>query len=267
MACCLNQCRNIVNSNLRNKLQWNLKRNSCIFIQENAFENVVCEKASILSGPQCVKTWSHINATVNWVITGAGNDEQVTRHYQDNAPFGPTKNFSEIRGGGWSLPIMPVNSLAPGRFERNLRKVIFKLILMIRGCGIFCKIALRGMSMDFTDDVSTLVQVIAWCRQCWPRSMSQYGVTRPQCVNINTIDAGFIIRFPFDKRICFSFACHQLGKCYLTNLVLRNWSWHCFANHTTYFLIINEVQLYARLYDKQANRGQQQLIPNHRLGH
>ena len=27
---------------LRNKLQWNLKRNSCIFIQENAFENVVC---------------------------------------------------------------------------------------------------------------------------------------------------------------------------------------------------------------------------------
>ena len=50
-----NQCWNIVNLNLRNKLQWNLKRNSCIFIQENAFENVVCEMASILSRPQCVK--------------------------------------------------------------------------------------------------------------------------------------------------------------------------------------------------------------------
>ena len=32
--------------NLRNKLQWNLKRNSYIFIQENAFENVICEMAA-----------------------------------------------------------------------------------------------------------------------------------------------------------------------------------------------------------------------------
>ena len=45
----------IVNSNLRNKLQWNLKRNSCVFIQENEFENVVCEMAFILSRPQFVK--------------------------------------------------------------------------------------------------------------------------------------------------------------------------------------------------------------------
>ena len=47
------------------------------------------------------------------------------------------------------------------------------------------------MPMDFTDDQSTLVQVMAWCRQatshylsqCWPRSQSPYGVTRPQWVN------------------------------------------------------------------------------------
>ena len=50
----LNHCWNITNSNLRNKLQWNLKRNSCIFLNENAFENVVCEMAAILSWPQCV---------------------------------------------------------------------------------------------------------------------------------------------------------------------------------------------------------------------
>ena len=39
-----------------------------------------------------------------------------------------------------------------------------------------------------TDDKSTLVQVMAWCRQatshyvnqCWPRSPTPYGVTRPQ---------------------------------------------------------------------------------------
>ena len=38
-----------------NKLQWNVNRNSCIFIQENAFENVVWKMAAILSRPQCVK--------------------------------------------------------------------------------------------------------------------------------------------------------------------------------------------------------------------
>ena len=42
-----------------------LERNFCetlseiqyIFIQENTFENVICEMATILSQPQCVKTW------------------------------------------------------------------------------------------------------------------------------------------------------------------------------------------------------------------
>ena len=50
----LNQCWNIVNWTLRNKLQWNFIRNSYIFIHENTLENVVCEMASILSRPQCV---------------------------------------------------------------------------------------------------------------------------------------------------------------------------------------------------------------------
>ena len=52
----LNQCWHIVNWTLRNKLQWNLNRNSYILIQENTFENVVCEMASLLSRPQCVNT-------------------------------------------------------------------------------------------------------------------------------------------------------------------------------------------------------------------
>ena len=62
---------------------------------------------------------------------------------------------------------------------------------MIDGWGISSEIALIWMSLDFTDDQSTLVQVMAWCRQatshyliqCWPRSLSPYGVTRPQWVN------------------------------------------------------------------------------------
>ena len=79
----------------------------------------------------------------------------------------------------------------PGNFKRNFRHVIFKQILMIDGWGISCETALMWMSLDFTDDQSTLVQVMAWCRQatshylsqCWPRSLSPYGVTRPQWVN------------------------------------------------------------------------------------
>ena len=51
----LNQCWIIVNWTLRNKLQWSINQNSNIFIQENAFESVVCETATILSRPQCVK--------------------------------------------------------------------------------------------------------------------------------------------------------------------------------------------------------------------
>ena len=50
----LKQCWNIVNSNLRNTHQRNLKWNSYIFIEENAFENVVWKMAAILSRPQWV---------------------------------------------------------------------------------------------------------------------------------------------------------------------------------------------------------------------
>ena len=52
----LNQCWNIVNWTPRNKLQWNVYRNSYIFIQENPFENVVWKMVAILSRPQCVNS-------------------------------------------------------------------------------------------------------------------------------------------------------------------------------------------------------------------
>ena len=48
------------------------------------------------------------------------------------------------------------------------------------------------MSLHFTNDQSILVQVMAWCcqatshylSQCWPRSLSPYGVTRPERVKV-----------------------------------------------------------------------------------
>ena len=62
----------------------------------------------------------------------------------------------------------------------------FKLILVNGGWGISYKNARRWMPLDLIDDKSTLVQVMAWCRQatshylsqCWPRSMSPNGITR-----------------------------------------------------------------------------------------
>ena len=59
----LNQCWNIVNWTLSNKLQWNFNRNSNIFIQENALENVVCKKTSILTSPQCIKMNTQVKYT------------------------------------------------------------------------------------------------------------------------------------------------------------------------------------------------------------
>ena len=97
----------------------------------------------------------------------------------------------------WAVAIQWIgwNSFAPGKFEWNFRYEIFKQILVIYGWGISCEIALIWMSLDFVDDRSTLVQVMAWRRQatshylsqCWPRSLSPYGVTRPQWVNSNSL--------------------------------------------------------------------------------
>ena len=89
-----------------------------------------------------------------------------------------------------------VKSMALEGFEWSFRSVIFKPILMIGGWGIACEIALRWMSLDFTDDKSTLIQVMAWCRQAASHYLSlwfmlPYGTTKPQwvkqCYNINLL--------------------------------------------------------------------------------
>ena len=99
--------------------------------------------------------------------------------------------FLSLWGMWHAQPYIWFNSLAPGNFEWNFRYLIFQIISVIDGWGISCELALRWMSLDLTDDKSTLVQVMAWCRQatshylsqCWPRSLSPYGVTRLQWVN------------------------------------------------------------------------------------
>ena len=88
------------------------------------------------------------------------------------------------------LPQSCLNSLAPGGFENIFQNVFFKLISWIDTLSNSCETVLRRMPQNPSDDKSTLVQVMAWCRQatshylsqCCPRSLSPYGVTRPQWV-------------------------------------------------------------------------------------
>ena len=99
---------------------------------------------------------------------------------------------------------IPFNSLTPGRFVWNFIQVIFKIISVVDGWGISCETAVRWMSLFHSDDKSTLVQVMAWCpqatshylSQCWPRSMSPYGVTRPQWVKRSQISLSSKCHWP-----------------------------------------------------------------------
>ena len=86
------------------------------------------------------------------------------------------------------------NSLSPGTCGTDFESVIFKLWIQNSSLGISCEIALMWIPQDLTTGNvnATLVQVMAWCRQapshylsqCWPRSMSSFGVTKPQWVKM-----------------------------------------------------------------------------------
>ena len=72
------------------------------------------------------------------------------------------------------------------------------------------------MPPDSTDDQSTLVQVIAWCRQAtshylnqyWPRSLPPCGVTRPQWAN----EIVHFLYFMEDEAFQFTFM--VMPECY-----------------------------------------------------
>ena len=88
------------------------------------------------------------------------------------------------------------------------------------------------MSLDLTDDQSTLVQIMAWCHpstshylsQCWPKSMSPYGITRAQWVEQN------YVRQPiktWERRPFYHMSarenCSQIRNIYPISWVLMSW--------------------------------------------
>ena len=99
--------------------------------------------------------------------------------------------------------MLQINSLASGRSEFDSKNVIFNLALLI---GIFRSShdhAFWWMPQDLTDDKSTLVQVMAWCRQatshylsqCWFSSLLPYGVARPKWVKFKSTSCGIALRW------------------------------------------------------------------------
>ena len=91
-----------------------------------------------------------------------------------------------------------------------------------------------------TTDKSTLVLAMAWCcqatshclSQCWPRSISPYGITRPQCVAEKIIMDLTQYAHPSHLKSTFCLVPNIIlcttrsGKRYVSGHV-RNCHWHC----------------------------------------
>ena len=84
------------------------------------------------------------------------------------------------------------SSVVPKRCGSNFESIIFKLIRQNSNLSTRCEIPFRWIPQNLTNGKSTLVQMMAWCRQTaghylsqcqWPRFMSPYGVTSSQWVN------------------------------------------------------------------------------------
>ena len=84
-----------------------------------------------------------------------------------------------------------LNSLVTWGFESKLREVISSYFFYDWWLRFLLRNTLRWMSLNLSDDNSTLVEVMAWCcrvandylSQYSPISLSPHGVTRSQWVN------------------------------------------------------------------------------------
>ena len=103
---------------------------------------------------------------------------------------------------------------------------------MIDGWIISCEIALRRVSLDFTDHKSTLVHVMAWCclaashytSQCWRRSMSPNGVARPQWVKqLSKLDMSTARRRLKSPRSLSGTSAHPTMVTQVNIMVMNGW--------------------------------------------
>ena len=133
-----------------------------------------------------------------------------------------------------TIVVTRLYSLAPGRFGCDFKNSIFNLVLLIGILRSSYDNALRWMPQNITDDKAALVQVMAWCcqatshylSQCWPRSISPYGVIRPRWIKWS-----FFPHRTQDKKnigLCFVYA-----KLSCLLLLLLQWyrEYNGYSNH------------------------------------
>ena len=115
---------------------------------------------------------------------------QYCIHHSCNVRYGLHWGHAPLKTQHLLLMIL-INPLASGRCGCNFKNIIFELISWINTLSTSRKIVVRWMPQNSAVDKSTLVQLMAWCRQatnhylsrCWPKSMSPNGITRTQRVN------------------------------------------------------------------------------------
>ena len=157
----------------------------------------------------------------------------------------------------------------------HFKTAMFNLVLLI---GIFTSSndnALRWMPWDLAGDTSTLVQVMAWCRQatshypsqCWPSSMSPYGVTRPQRVK------PFIFSYPKYLLIethpkCIplisylNLSCNSTTSCINDPMLYHTQKWSQLCHQRTVF---NTVYTFSKfLYHKHQGGGGEKIYSGYR---
>ena len=158
---------------LRNTLQWNLKGNINIFIQENVW-NVICKRPIILSRPQCDTSYSSLSlVTIKcsqhffYKIAKIGKGElwgvlcEFEVHTHDDVV--KWKHFlhywSFVRGIHWS----PVNSPHKGQWRQPL---MFSFICAwtIKMLVIWDTIALIMTSLQclFTFNIAALNAILTY---------------------------------------------------------------------------------------------------------
>ena len=75
------------NWTLRNKIQWNLNRNSYVFTQENTSETVAWKTAAILSRPQCIKNVGNpLQFVAHFSDPSGSNYRKITTFHSDQCP-------------------------------------------------------------------------------------------------------------------------------------------------------------------------------------
>ena len=164
----LNQFWFIVKLSLGNnilvKFEWKFKP----FIQENVFENVVCEMAGILSQPQCV---TMIHDIFTPVIQGHFHTSCWTHQVwsgQQTIDLLPDSLTNWVTG-----ELEPnINTLRPRQDGRHFPDDSFKCKFFKENCCILIKVSLKCVRKGSLYNNSALVHIMAW-RQTGDKPLSE----------------------------------------------------------------------------------------------